>query len=485
MRSLTTAAVIAAFVLLLAVGESGAKELPIVKAATACEALTNTVVAAPGEAPARILSAAIVSSGTPSPYCSVRGYVAPQVNFELHLPVENWTQRLLFSGCGGFCGAVNIRTQAADQCQPVQNGELALVSSDLGHASPVGGDAIWATDNPQGRIDFGYRGVHVVTVAAKQIIARYYGQRQRYAYFSGCSDGGREGMMEAQRYPEDFNGIITGASVINATANNSLYHAWIVQHLLQPDGSKVFADQELALLHDVVVKACALTGEQPGAVIADPRNCHFDPAALACRDTQTGCLSAKQLDSVRELYRGPHDASGAALYFGLPPGSELSWNSQAQGSRLFASSFIAYLAGDPSQPAVDLWSVAFTKASLQFYARSGNVLNALNPDLLPFQKSGGKLLMWHGWADASVPPMSSIAYLDAVRARLGAPASSELLRLYMLPGVYHCGGGLGPDKFDLLTPLMSWVEDGQPPGNLSVSTRVYGRTLRLGSVAPE
>jgi feruloyl esterase len=484
-RSFYLGALWGVMVVLLVPTEIQARDLPVVKAAVSCESLATAVFAATGEAPARVNSATLVSIGTPSPYCNVRGYVAPQVNFELHLPTENWTQRLLYSGCGGFCGQVNVRTQAAERCQPVQDGELALVAADLGHSTSALDDAMWSVDNPQGRVNFGYRGVHAVVVAAKQIVARFYGRAQQFAYFSGCSDGGREGLNSLQRYPGDFNGVIAGAPVVNLTANNSLYHAWIVRQLLRPDGTKRFSDANLVLLHQAVVSACALGGQQIGEVIADPRDCHFDPAKLLCVNSTVNCLTAEQVKAVRELYAGAHDADGRALYFGLPHGSELVWNTQAPSSLLYATSFIGFLAGDPAEYPVNVWSVTFSQESLQHYSRSGDILNALNPDLRPFAKKGGKVLIWHGWADVGVPPMSSIAYVDSVRANAGAKAANDFLRLYMLPGVYHCGGGPGPDRIDLLTPLMTWVEDGVAPQSIIASTRVYGRLVRTTQMEPD
>jgi tannase/feruloyl esterase len=459
-----------------------ANDLPTIKAAVACETLANAVLTAPGEPPTRINTAALVVTGAASPYCDVRGYVAPQVNFELHLPTENWTQRLLFSGCGGFCGQVTLRAQAAETSQPVQNGELAVVSSDLGHATASRSDALWAADNPRARIDFGYRGVHVVISAAKQIVARLYGQAQKFTYFSGCSDGGREGLMSAQRYPNDFNGIIAGAPVVNLTANNSLYHAWIVQHLLRPDGAQLFSEAELAKLHAAALQQCASNGGQSDDVIRDPRSCHFDPGQ--CNAASSNCLATEQVSAARELYAGPHDSRGKSLYFGLPVGSELSWNSLLPGAQQFASNFISFLAGDPPQYPVNLRDVSFSSESLQKYNRSGDVLNALNPDLGAFTKPGGKLLMWHGWSDGSVPPMSTIAYADRLRIAMGEHQAEDSLRLYMLPGVYHCGGGQGPDKIDLLTPLMAWVEEGVPPQTITATSRLYGKVVRSANIQP-
>jgi len=216
----------------ISVPDAGARDLAIVKPIIPCSSLAETDVTSAGEVPARIVTARLVTSSTDAPYCEVRGYVAPQVSFELRLPTQNWMQRLLFSGCGGFCGRVDFRLRAAEGCAAVENREFALVATDLGRSTPDGnGDGVWAAGSPESRADYGFRGVHVVAVAAKAIIARFYGQSPAYSYFDGCSDGGREALMEVQRYPSEFNGVVAGAAVINDTANNSIFHAWSAQHV--------------------------------------------------------------------------------------------------------------------------------------------------------------------------------------------------------------------------------------------------------------
>ena len=439
-----------------------APDFAAVKPVAACENFGNSALALGDGTPVRIESAArAVVDG--HAFCTIKGYVAPQVRFELRLPLERWHQRLLFTGCGGFCGQVAIRVQAAEQCAATGNAEMALVSSDLGHSSGSS-DTLWASGNPQGQRDYGYRGVHVVTQAVRQIIKRYYGQLPRYSYFSGCSDGGREGIMAAARYPEDFDGIVAGAPVVNVATNNSLYHAWLVRQLSRRDGSLVFSDADLKSLYEAQLKACPVTGPATG-VIADPRACRLDLNTLG--------LTSEQVDAARAIYSGPLDEHGLPLYFGAPPGSELTWNSQVPGSRYFATSFISYVASDPPLVDLDLWSVRFTRESYRAYNRTGPMMNAVDPDISAFSKRGRKLLLWHGWGDAGVPAMSTVRLYEGLQKRLGVVAAGTV-RLYMFPGVYHCGNGPGPDRIDLLTPLMDWVEHGVAPGPVKASSRSEG-----------
>jgi feruloyl esterase len=440
-----------------------ARDLAPVVPIAACEGLANRVVTA-GDAPARIELAKVADADTQAPYCLVQGYVAPQVRFELRLPTTGWTQRLLYTGCGGFCGQLSIRVQAAEGCAPVTRGEFALVTSDLGHSAGVT-DALWASGNPDGIRNYGHRGVHVVTLAAKAIIQTYYGQRPAYSYFSGCSDGGREGMMEAQRYPEDFDGIVAGAPVIDDTTNNSIYHAWVVQHLLAPGGKPRFSDAMLGRIADEVLRQCDARDSMRDGIVTDPEGCRPSFERLRCRSAGAGdCLSPEQIATLRALYTGPVDAAGKPLYVGHPVGSERSWNQWAQGSLSFATNFITYMTGQPFAGEIDVWKVGYTPQDVARFNSMAGEINAMDPDLGRFRARGGKLLMWHGWGDPGVPPGSSTRYFAAMRTAMGEAAMADFMRLYMLPGVQHCGGGNGPDRIDLLTPLMAWVEDGVAPG---------------------
>ncbi|MBK9252493.1 MAG: tannase/feruloyl esterase family alpha/beta hydrolase [Proteobacteria bacterium] len=455
----------------------------MVRPVMGCEALAQKDIAPAGEAPGRIVSARTVTTGTVGPYCEIKGYVAPQVRFELRLPTQNWTQRLMFSGCGGFFGRVEFRIRASEGCEAIDNGEIALVTSDLGHDAPDGNaNTVWAANNRQGKIDYGYRGVHVVTVIAKAILARYYGQPQAYAYFNGCSDGGREGMMEAQRYPGDFNGIIAGASVIGDAANNTVFHAWNARQSAAADGAAVLKPQDLAVLHKAALDACDLAGDGVrDGVVGDPRACRFDPAIAACRGGQSqGCLSAAQVAAARAMYGGPVDEMGRPLYFGRPVGSELAWGSPDNGEMVGA--FVRYLVSDDILD-FDLAKFPFDRAWFDRLHGLASVYNATNPDIDAFQKAGGKLIMWHGWGDPGVPPMSSVTYYESLLKRYG-PATASFARLFMLPGVGHCGGGDGPDRMNLTDAIFAWVEDGTAPASVIALRKSYGRTVQTRPVFP-
>lgn len=463
---------------------ASALELPVTRPVLDCAALARTdVLPGGGEPPARISFARVVTADTVAPYCEVRGYVASQVRFELRLPTQNWNQRFLFSGCGGFCGRVEMRYRAADGCAAVENGEFASVTSDLGHDSPDGNaDTVWASGSPEARANYGYRAVHVVTVTAKAIIARFYRQPARFAYFSGCSDGGREGPMEVQRYPDDFDGVVAGAPVIHNTLNNTIFHAWSAQRSRRADGSLMFEPQHLARLHDAVLNACDTVGDgvQDG-VVGDPSTCRFYPATLLCGALPAAdCLTQEQVDAARAIYSGPLSPAGKPLYYGRSPGSELMWGGPEVAG--YARSFISHMT-TPEPQTFDLGDVRYDTKALAIYNSQASVFNATDPDIGRFLGSGRKLILWHGWGDPGVPPMSTVSYYEAVRHEVG-PELASGVRLYMLPGVGHCGGGEGPDKLNLIDPIMAWVEDGVAPGAIEATRKVYGRTRQVRTVYP-
>lgn len=461
---------------------ASARELEVVSPVMDCSALAETDVNPLSEAPARIVRASIVQEGEQAPYCRVEGYVAPQVKFELRLPTKNWRQRLMFSGCGGFCGRVQFRIRAAEGCTAIANGEFALVTSDLGHDSPDGNaDTIWAAGNRQGKIDYGYRGVHVVTVAAKTIVERFYGRKQAYAYFNGCSDGGREGLMSVQRYPDDFNGVIAGAPVINNTANNSIFHAWSARHSVRSDGRLMFRPEDLALLHRAALKACDAVGDGVAdGLIADPLSCSFDPVVLTCRDDKSDCLDEEQVKAARAIYRGPQDSRGKSLYFGRPVGSELLWGGPEVDT--YSSAFVRNMSEDQPR-AYDLARFGFEPKDLARYNAMASIYNATNPDIGAFRKLGGKLILWHGLSDPGVPAGSTVAYYHDVKELLGN-ALDSFVKMYLLPGVGHCGGGNGPDRINLVDTIRAWVEDGITPGPITSVQKEFGRVIASRPVYP-
>ena len=241
------------------------RNLPAVAPAVECSTLASADISQAVGAPTHITAATVVRDGEPAPYCQVLGYVEPAIKFEVRLPISTWTQRLVQTGCGGLCGVLNIRLDHDDGCQVAQNGELALTSTDMGHSGEM--DGKFGAQDYQLRIDFAYRGVHLTTLAAKALILKYYGQAPKFSYFAGCSDGGREALMEAERFPEDFNGITAGAPAMNATTQNTFYHGWNAVVNTGADGKPILTVDKLPLLHRVIFAQCdAADGLKDGII---------------------------------------------------------------------------------------------------------------------------------------------------------------------------------------------------------------------------
>ncbi|WNV86160.1 tannase/feruloyl esterase family alpha/beta hydrolase [Umezawaea sp. Da 62-37] len=471
----------------------GLADLPAVTPVMACADLVGLDLGGVADAPITIRTATVVTTGAPAPYCEVRGTIAPANAIVVRLPVNGWTQRYVQTGCGGLCGNANISYPQASTCPPIADGTIASATTDMGHQGQP--DGSWAAGNPQAQIDFSYRGVHVTSQAAKTIITAYYGRRPVYSYFDGCSDGGREGLMEAQRYPDDFDGIAAGAPANNMAVQNTFHHAWNVLANRDANGAYVLLAGKLPLVHTAVLAACdGLDGLRDG-LVDDPRLCAFDPATLTCATGQdpATCLSAAEAAVVRKLHDGAVDAQGRRLEVAVSHewGSELEWTlfvPAAQGqpvaSENFALSYLRYLA-DPNNPDPDyrLADLAFTVESFwKTVLPSSSYMAAMDPDLGAFRRSGGKLLLWHGWNDQHIAPRSTLAYYDALRG--ATDAVDSFVKLYMFPGVAHCGGGAGPNTFDVLTPVMAWTESGRTPGRIVASSGAGAPVARSRPVFP-
>jgi feruloyl esterase len=458
---------------------SGLRALPGVAPVMACAALKSADLAGVADRPVHVTAASEVRGAEAHPYCKVEGYVEPAVRFELHLPLTGWTQRYLQTGCGGLCGELHVRLDDhAKGCTPADNGALALASSDMGHEG--GMDGAWAANDAQARIDFAYRGMHVTALVSKALIARFYGQAPRYAYFSGCSDGGREALMEAQRYPQDFNGIAAGAPALNFSVQNSFYHGWNAVSNTGPDGKPILLAARLPILHAAALAACDAADGTRDGLIDDPRNCKFDPASAQCKPgADPGqCLTAAEVEVARRLYAGAHDAQGRKLVIGGPmPGSELAWAGVYVPERADAPIFSAAIATGSvrnlyyPQALPQSWTLKdlkFDQATLDSFQLRA-IYDATNPDLSRFNQAGGRLILWHGWSDPHISPLNTIAYYSAMQQVLGKQAVAGFARLFLFPGLYHCGGGDGLFQFDILTPLMAWVEGGAAPEMLLAS----------------
>lgn len=448
----------------------------------ACADLAQTDLTAIGGAGSTV-SAAEETTSAGHKVCNVTGTLAPQVNFQVVLPTEGWRQRYLQVGCGGLCGNITLQSGASAGNAVLDAGGFVMAATDMGH---TGNDGSWGLDAQQ-RVDFAYRAQHITGQAARALIAAYYGQPQKYAYFNGCSDGGREAVMQAMRFPGDFDGVIAGAPAMLFQVQNTLYHGWQARANTGADGKTILTSARLPILHRAVLAACdGKDGVQDG-LIADPAACDFDPATAVCDDTAQ-CLTRAEADVAAKFYAGPHDAAtGEALTAGQPLyGSELNWqgvyvpDSADQGafSAQVALPVLRYLAFDPARPDMTLADLQFTTATLADLRARHPLFDATSPDLSDFQAAGGKLILWHGLADPHISPANTVAYHKGLVSTLGAETAAGFERLYLFPGMSHCSGGQGPSAIDLLTPMMGWVETGTAPD--AVIARTTAETSGFG-----
>jgi hypothetical protein len=423
------------------------------------------------------VASATTTTATPGGWtaCDVHGNIAPQEQFEALLPTSTWRQLYLQTGCGGFCGTVNIAAQQANGCVPLTSGQFVMASDNEGHFGTTAFDGTFGAD-PRLRQDFGHLSEHALAVLMKALIKMFYRASSAYSFYDGCSQGGHEGLMEAQQFPRDFNGIVSGAPASITQPLNVWYQAWNALANLGPDGQPILTADKLPILHAAAVKACG----GPNGLIMDPMTCKFDPASVQCSPgapSTASCLTAAQVDAARKLYEGPRDAQGELMYPGWQvPGSELNWVPwvvPAPGSPFtidpsIALNTIRYLAYRGINPRLGLTDIPFTAAGFrQIMAASGATFDATDPDLSAFRDAGGKLILWHGLADPAISPIGTIAYYQAVEDQMGGQAATQkFARLFLMPGMSHCAGGQGPNSFDALTAIIDWVEQGTAPSSL-------------------
>jgi len=446
-----------------------------------CEGLTRLAPAHVEITEARLVPAGAVSTRTHSAslpaYCRVLGASHPtadsDIRFEVAVPAgDSWNGRYLQVGNGAFAG----RIPEGDMVDGLATG-YAVAGTDDGHEDGPG-DVRWALGHPEKVIDFGYRAVNETHDAALAIVRAYTGRAARFSYFVGCSDGGREGLMEAQRYPADFDGIVAGAPPIETT--RVLFDfAWNVRAVTQAPGSAI-PRSKLAAIEAAAVKACG----DPDGVIEDPPGCRFDPGVLLCRGAEDdACLTSAQVEALRRIYAGPRNPrTGEPVAPGLEPGGEAEeqpdgfalWisgpapNGAPSGDFLLSSNFFRYMVFD--DPAYDIAQLNFDGDVAMTDAKVGAILDPDSPDLRAFARRGGKLIHHHGWSDDVVPPRMSIDYFERVHARMGD--TSAFYRLFMAPGMAHCQEGRGPNVLPALEAVRAWVERGTPPERLVATKTV-------------
>ena len=484
-------------------------EVQSVRAAT-CESLAtlslpNTTIA----------TAQIIPAGTfitpPNPYggeslperyknlptfCRVAAEIRPSpdssIKIEAWMPVTGWNGRYRGQGSGGFAGWINYPLLG----DAVRRG-YATAGTDLGHWGRSG-DAAWALGHPEKVIDFGYRAIHEMTLKAKAIIRAFYGKNPEHSYFVGCSDGGREGLMEAQRFPDDYDGIVAGAPA------NYLTHLvtgamWVVQATAQDPASYIPASK-IPTISAAVLTACDAQDGLKDGILNDPSHCHFNPDTLLCKkDEAHNCLTALQVAALKKIYAGPRDSAGHHIFPGYMPGGEEGpggwalwiisgeepgralWVANNEPGRsvlsIMGAGYFSHMVYERAD--WDPRSFNLDRGVKDADAKTARVVNTTDPDLRPFRAHGGKAIIFHGWSDPAIPPLNSVDYYTSVVTKMGQHETDSFLRLFMVPGMQHCEGGPGPDTFgqestatpedpdhNIYMALERWVERGEAPSTI-------------------
>ena len=446
----------------------------------------------------RIASSEPVAAGEAAPaHCRVTGVIETEINFELLLP-DDWNGNFMMGGGGGFVGTVQNQARSLYTVGggPLHRG-YATVGTDTGHAGS-GIEADWALDHTERQENWGHRAVHLTAEAAKSIIRHYYDQPPEYSYFVGCSRGGGQGMMESQRYPTDFDGIVAGAPAYHWTA----FTAGMVQtqQAIYPDGehsSPVITSDTLTLLSTAIDAACDTLDGVDDGVLADPRECGFDPATLhRCADDEPGadCVTGQQLAAIKAIYDGP-TSNGKPIFAGFPFGGEDdaggwdNWITGSEATRERGAPTLHHAFGTElykyfifSDQEWDYTSYDFSTWK-QDTAPFESMLDATDADLSAFDSAGGKMILWTGWSDPALTALGTIDYYERVES--GDPNARDYLRSYMLPGVLHCGGGPGPADVDWAEAIRAWVEDDRAPERLLASKQSEaGETVITRPVCP-
>lgn len=422
------------------------------RAVGSCESLTSLTLP----------STTITQAKSESTYCRVAATLRPtsdsEIKMEIWMPVANWNGKYQAVGNGAFNGTINYAAMKT----ALERG-YATSSTDTGHE---GGSASFGLGHPEKVIDFGWRAVHEMTKASKAIIAAFYGGAPKYSYFNGCSAGGRQAMKEAQRFPADFNGIIAGAPGLDWTgrAGQALR---IAKHLEQNEAARLGPAQR-ELLHQAVLNSCDLLDGVKDGVLENPKRCTFDPGVLACKGTAgESCLTPPQVETARMIYAASVNPKTKRAINGLERGSELGWTDlgwtgSARATGLDQFRYLVF--GDPE------WTVQkfnFDTDIVLAEDRDNDTLNALDPNLAPFFKAGGKLISYHGWNDPQISPANTTLYYERVMQLMGGRDTiHDSYRLFMAPGMGHCRGGDGPNTFDMMAALERWVETGVAPNHI-------------------
>ncbi len=416
-------------------------------------------------------------------FCRVAGVIRPSsdsnIQFEVWMPVSGWNGKFQGVGNGGFAGSISF----AGLADAVRNG-YAAASTDTGHPGN-GTDAAWALGHPEKILDFGYRAIHETTVKAKAVVEAFYGAPPKRSYFSSCSNGGRQALMEAQRYPADYDGVIAGAPANYWT--HLLANAATNLQATLADPASYISQAKLPAIQAAALNACDAADGVADRLLENPARCRFDPAPLLCKGPESdGCLTPPQMEALKKLYDGLRNGKGERIFPGYAPGGEAEpggWGPWITGPAPEKSLLYAFGAGFFRNmvfhdPAWDYRTFRVDRDVKLAVQKTAAALNATDPDLKRFEARGGKLILYHGWSDAAIPAQNTIDYYESVVKKMGAKRVSGFVRLYLVPGMQHCAGGSGPNIFgqlgaargdprsNIAAALERWVEQGAAPAEI-------------------
>jgi feruloyl esterase len=410
-------------------------------------------------------------------FCRVAVTLKPtadsDIKTEFWLPMSGWNRKLQSVGNGAWAGVIPYAAMA----QAVTGG-YATAGTDTGH---VGNTASFVPGHPERLVDYGYRAVHEMTVAAKAVIRSFYGNAPQYSYWNGCSTGGRQGLMEAQRYPADYDGIIAGAPV-NARVHQMIWELWVAQAVHKDEASYI-PPAKYKTINDAALAKCDADDGAKDGLLTSPNRCQFDPSVLQCKaGDDVSCLTAPQVAAAKRIYSpAKNPRTGKEIFPALQPGSELGWAGLAgpEPVREAVEFFQYVVANDPKW---DFRTLDFDRDVTRAEKAASQVIDAVDPNLQPFFARGGKVLMYHGWNDQLVAPLNSVNYYQAVT---GATKSAvDSIRLFMMPGMTHCRGGAGPDSFDRMGVIERWVEKGEAPKQIVAEHLTSGVVDRRRPLCP-
>ena len=450
--------------------------LPLRKAKISCATLAKRTHSLDGLS-VQIAEEQVGTSTTGGPqYCALTGHIAKYIGFEILLPTKTWHQRYLQIGCGGLCGSIGLSAPQSTDFKPLAKGYFVVASDDEGHS---GMSNSWYS-NPTQRVDFAYLSDHDLAVVAEGLAGKFYGTKPAYSYFDGCSQGGHEALTEAERFPKDFNGILAGAPATIMTELNAVLHEYEFDAVLNKAGQSTLNEVAANVVLNAALKKC----DPKVGLMLDTQGCEqkFNLNSVACTATKTSnCLSAAELAAVRKVLIGPVDPKGQHLYpGGYSLASAWDWDN-GTGPNIpanptatvtpatFITAWLQYFAFEKDIGTTGVANEPFTKAYFEKIEKLAPYWDDVDPDLGPFEKAGGKLILWQGGGDWSIPTVSSVAYYQAVvKAMGGVAAAQKFTRYYQLPSVGHCGGG-APDTYPGLAEVVRWTETHKAPNGIQAN----------------